>query len=363
MDKNIQVGLADDFKIYSEAELKQAAPYAEFDAEFDFKEHLKSTQESATNANIIAEFNTTGDISADFFYRQEYEIEAGRKEVPMLWEGIYDRMVNANFPKTFAIDTLGPLGLTFDIVPEGGEVSFATIGEGTRSLSMQKVAQGIAYTEDMFMYNQTWLFPGLERDIGNVFNARINHIHLNPIITGTPAGTTDGASLTPDTFRATEPIELKYLRTLEAAIAAGLDDTDVEKQRSGPYVLLMSTIDAMIMMRALRVVPQEGVARQGDMMGVVSAIVAYNGFVAQRGAEPVTFPGVPTGEAYLIHVGNRRHDYLSRWKHDLRRRSGDAELARYILAKDFFDARLATYANPSRTVQKILLPASTDGGS
>ena len=354
---------AKQFEFVSEAELKKSPPKAQFKEGFDFKKVLRIDN---SGEKPVAEFLSTGNISNKFFERQEYEVEAGRKEVPLLYEGIYDIMTDANFPKSVEINTLGAAGVIFEEITEGGEVKFASVGSTNKTIAMKHRAVGLEYTEDMFIYNQTWLFPGLERDFGNAYNAMLNHVHLAPIITATLTGqTTDGTALT--SFRADEDIAIKYLRTVEAAIGASVDDED--NPRYGPYVLLCNTVDAMIAARALLRVQQEGISKQipsgalGDAIGTVQQLIAYNGWSGNRGKKKISYAGVPSGTAFLVHIGDKRFDFHSKWKHQLRRQNAGMDIKRFILDAIIWDARFGTYAAPTRAVQKITWPGSGDGAS
>lgn len=366
MRKNnpIQIGVSERFQFLSESTLRKDLPKAQFKPGFDFNKFMEFGHDE--QGRPVGEFLSTADISNQFFTRQEYEVEAGRQEVPLLYTGIYDVMVDANLPKTVEINTLGPAGVVFEDFNEGGEVKFASISATDKSISMVHKAVGLEYTEDMFIYNQTWLFPGLERDFGGAWNAVQNHVHLNPILAASYASTTtDGTSLT--SFRTTEDLAIKYLRTIEQAIADSVNDQD--NPRYGPYVLLTSTVDAMIAARALVRVPQQGVSLQipqgavGDAIGVIDQLVAYNGWSGSRGKKAVSYSGISAGTGYLIHIGHKRFDFQSKWKHQLRRQMTGPNLRRFILDAIIWDARFGIYAAPSRAVQKITWPASSDGQS
>jgi hypothetical protein len=363
MRNNIpQIGVSERFKFVSESSLRKELAQARFKEGFEFKNHMTFGRDE--QGRPIGEFLSTGDISNQFFTRQDYEVEAGRQEVPLLYTGIYDVMTDANLPKTVEINTLGPVGVVFEDINEGGEVKFASISATDKSVRMAHHAVGLEYTEDMFIYNQTWLFPGLERDFGSAWNAKQNHIHLNPILAATYTDTTtDGTALT--TFHADDTLEIKYLRTIEKAIADSVNDQD--NPRYGPYVLLTSTIDAMIAARALLRVPQQGVSLQipqgslGDAIGVIDQVVAYNGWSGTRGKKAVSYSGISAGTGYLVHIGHKRFDFQSKWKHQLRRQMTGPNLRRFILDAIIWDARFGIYAAPSRAVQKITWPANSDG--
>src|SRR5262245_45192478 len=80
------------------------------------------------NGQVIGEFIGNGDFAQAFIERQRYEVDAGRLAEPLLFDQLYMPQRDPNFPKIIPIDVLGPAGLVFEKVTEGGEVKFGTVG-------------------------------------------------------------------------------------------------------------------------------------------------------------------------------------------------------------------------------------------
>lgn len=364
--ENISVGASPRFKVLTQETREKPKNVLEFRMKdgsgFTFE---KAGFKFAVNESTgLWEALTTGDVSSAFFTRQEYEVEAGRQEQPLLYEDIYDVTTNANFPKTSEIYTLGPAGVTWEEIPDGGEVSWVTLDSSSKTITMVHKGIGLEYTEDMFIYNQTWLFPGLERDFGTSLNAMLNHMHLDPIISYSygSGNSTDAASST--AFHKTLSIQEKYVWALKLAIAAMMSDTS--NPRYGPYYLLCHPLDAMTFQQALMTVPQQGVNVQLPKMngvGMIDGIIAYHGWSGMRGKKAVSYSGVTQGTAYLIHVGHKRYDFISRFLHGLRRQNAGPKLERFVIERTIWDVRNGLYAAPARAVQKITLPDTTSGGA
>lgn len=322
---------------------------------------LNTITRETKQPGAVAEFIGTDTYAPAFTERRRYEVEAGRDLEPELYPLIYSVTVDESLPKTVDIFSLGPAGVVFEDVKEGGQVKFASVNSRTKSVSMVHKAVGLEYTEDIFLYNQSWQLPILERQFGQAHNAMLNGVHMAPILDFSyqSANTTDGTTLT--TFRATAQLPEKYLRTIEAAITAS--STDKTNPRRGPYALLVSSADVFTAERALGRVPQEGFDRQSSAIGRVQSVVEYDGWTGTRGKKSTTYAGVPSGTAFLIHLGNRDEDFQSFFKHQLREQMDQGELVRFIMARTVYDVRFGVFADPVRSVQKITWPTAASGAS
>ncbi|HRF99296.1 MAG TPA: hypothetical protein PLZ51_28985, partial [Aggregatilineales bacterium] len=94
----------------------------------------------------IAEFIGSGTFAHQFYERQGYEVDAGRQSEPLLYTALYAITTDTTLPRNVTIYTLGPAGVVFEEVVEGGEVKFVSIGEGSKVVSLKHYATGIQYT-------------------------------------------------------------------------------------------------------------------------------------------------------------------------------------------------------------------------
>jgi len=311
----------------------------------------------------VAEFVGQGDFNAAWRERTYYEVDAGRDEEPTLFQPIYNVVTDANLPQIVKIETLGPAGVVFERVNEGGETKFASVSGSNKSAEIYHYSVGMRYSEDLFMYNQLWRIASMERRFGNAHNALLNDAHFSPILTYSygAANQTDGTALT--TFKATARIEEKYARAVEAAITNSIADTT--NPRRGPYVLLIGSGDALTMQRALVPVPQQGFEQQGAQFANnrVQSVIVYDGWTGTRGNKSTTYAGVTSGKAYLISLSHRFEDFQSFFKHGLRMQEGTPDIARFIAAETVWDTRFGLYCSPIRAVEEITLPVAASGAA
>jgi hypothetical protein len=333
-------------------------PHVQFPENFKLEEFVRPVED---RPGYLGEFIGTGDFSAQWVTRQRYEVDAGRDEEPLLIDSIYNVTTDPNLPKIFDIYTLGPAGVVFEEVTEGGEVKFASIGEGSKTVRIRHYATGLKYSEDLVVYNELFRVGRLERRFGSAFNALMNHIHFSPILTANYGANnlTDGTALT--SFKATAKMAEKYQRAIEAAVTAAVGDTD--NPRRGPYALLISSADLYTVQRALNQVPQTSFDDGSTVAGRINRIVVYDGWSGSRGKKPVSYTGVAAGTAYLVHIGNRDEDFQSYIKTPLRMQMGNPDISRFILDETIWDTRFGVFADPTRAVEKITLPVAASGAA
>lgn len=354
---NKKIGLPDRYKAAMLESLQTSIiPHVQFAEDFDLKKVMRVEQ---LPRGMVAEFIGTKDFDAAWFQRQRYEIDAGRDEEPLLYQGIYAITTDAGLPQVIKIYTLGKAGVVFTKVLEGGEVEFASITTGAKNVELFHYAVGLEYSEDLFMFNALWQIANLERQFGVAHNALLNHIHFNPILTYAyaAANQTDGAALT--NFKTTASMPEKYLRALEAGMQNGTLDT--ANPRRGPYVILCSIADLFTIERALQRVPQQGFDLQSSAIGRIQTIIAYDGWTGTRGAETTTYTGVAAGKCYLVDVSSRAMDYQSFVKIPLRMKQGNPDISRFIEAQTIWDTWFGAFADPIRSVEEITLPTPDSG--
>jgi hypothetical protein len=334
--------------ILTKEALASAQPTAKSKAGFRLAEHLQFVEQSP--GRTVVEFVGTGDFAAQWFERQRYEVDAGRDAEPILYAPIYNEISDPSLPRNVSIYKLGPAGVIFDEVTDGGEVKFITVGQSNFTVPIRHYAVGLEYSKDLVVYNELWNLPIIERQAGAAFNALKNHIHLSPFLTATygaanqTAAASGGSTLAENT-----------LRTVENAVTHAM--TDTTNPRRGPYALLVSSANLFTMERALLRVPQEGLAIQSSAVGRVQQIIAYDGWSGTRGKKTVSYSGVTAGKAYLINLGFKEQDHQSYEKQPLQSTAADGDLSRFILENAVLDSYFGVYANPTASTEEITLPS------
>lgn len=331
-------------------------------AQFPERKVWESQIRVGTRGDTIAEFIGSNNFAQQFVERQRYEVEVGRDMEPTIYDSIYSITVDPTLPKKVSIYRLGTAGVVFEDIKEGQPVKFASVSESDVAVSMVHKGVGLEYSEDLFMYNELFRVANLERQFGVAHNAMLNHVHMDPIINAsgmTGDNATDGTALT--SFKVTDSLPYKYLRTIEAAIQTA--STDKKNPRRGPYALVSSSGDVFTIERALSPVPQEGISSQSSARTRIQRVVEYDGWTGTRGSKETAYAGVPAGTAYLVHIADRMYDFQSYFKHELRRQEDMGDLIRFIMARTVWDVRFGVFADPKRAVHKITWPVAASGAS
>lgn len=337
-------------------------PRIAFKENFRLSEHLQPV--SLPGGKVAHEFIGMDNFAAAFYRRQEYEVDAGRAEEPILYTPLYQVIEDANLPEIVAVNRLGPAGVVFQKVVEGGEVKFATMGESNFAVPIYHHAVALEYSDDLVVYNKLFSVTEVERETGIAHNALLNHLHLSPFIDYTYASTNktnahstgNGGEIDYESDKMT--LAEMYLRALEQAITNSVNDTT--NPRRGPYALLVPTTNLFTLERAFTVVPQQGITVQSSAVGRITTVIAYDGWTGQMGNKTFTYPGVTAGKAYLIDLSRRTRNHRSYVKHGLRRVQGNPDVSRFILEQTVWDTRLGVYTSPVASTEEITLPTLAD---
>ncbi|MGB5047829.1 MAG: hypothetical protein WBO46_02745 [Caldilineaceae bacterium] len=339
----------------SREDLRVEKPRIAFKENVVLKDHLVQRTEGG---RTVHEFIGTDNFAAAFAQRQQYEVDAGRSEEPILYTPIYQTIEDRNLPEIVPVNRLGPAGVVFQRITEGGEVKFATVGESNFSVPIYHHAVGLEYTDDLVEYNKLFTVTEVEREMGVAYNALLNDLHFAPFLEYSygAANAIDGGGL--GVYGATDTLPEMYLRTLEAAITESVGDTT--NPRRGPYVLLISTANLFTVERALTIVPQQGITLQSSALSRISTVIAYDGWTGSMGSLDFSYSGVASGKAYLIDVGRRARNHRSYIKHGLLRVQGNPDVSRFILEQTVWHSRLGVYADPIASTEEITLPELSD---
>lgn len=297
-------------------------------------EGLTWGDELASGKVTIAEMIGTEDGSAEFLEKTTFDLYQGRENVELLYKELYSTLTDANFPKTLTLEEFGPVEVVFLEKLEGDEVKFGTLAEGqTKTVTFATYAAGIEYNEDILEWNQTWRVSEINVAFGEAYNKLLNHIHLNPIISG--SYTTTGGGLTAQkTAQEGGTAQLvafstDVATTLRNALSVLPRGTKILANSSDRFILEDAIAGSM-----LADASPSAVKRQLS----ASDIIYYDGDEVTVGNKTYTYTGVTAGFIYLIVPKRNFKEYI---KHDLRVDSGDGDLSRLILAQVVGRARRA----------------------
>lgn len=332
-------------KIYARDLLTKTQPRREFPVGFNLNDHVREIGVQA-NGHRIYEFVGTGDFGAAWQERQRYEVNAGRDEEPQLFQSIYNIINDPSLPKNVDINKIGPGGVVFEEVLEGGEVKFASVTSSEATVRIRHYGQGLEYSKDMVVFNELFRVPLVERQVGIAFNALLNHIAFDPILSF--AYTAANQTAFNDTGVTT--VE-DYLLTIEDAVTNSR--TDTANPRRGPYVLLCSSSDLFTIEKALTQEVVQGLATQSQTVrNAIRAVVAYDGWTGTRGNLSTTYAGVPAQTAYLISLQYAASDFQFYMKQDLMQDGTDEDASRFM-TQVIWDTYFGAYANPEGAVEEI----------
>lgn len=333
-------------RIHSKDLLAKRKPTVPFPRNFRLSDHVREIQQ---NGNRIYEFVGTDTFGSEWYERQRFEVDAGREEVPVLYTPIYTEIRDANLPRNVTVQKIGPGGVVLERVYEGGEVKFASITSSQITAEIVHYGVGLEYSKDLVVFNELWNVALVERAVGQAFNALLNHVHLSPILTASYGAANQTAANTGGSTTVED-----FLLTLEDAITNSR--TDTANPRNGPYTLLISSAQAILVEKALTNVPQQGVTLRSRVLDAITDIIVYDGWSGTRGAKTTTYSGVTSGKGYLISRQFQGMDFVSYMKQDLLQDGTDEDASRF-LTQIIWDTYFGVYADPTAAVEEVTFPS------
>lgn len=333
-------------KFYSRELLAQQKPKITFPQDLRMREHLREVR---TQDGQVYEFIGMDTFGSEWSERRRYEVNAGRDEEPILYTQIYDVVNDPNLPKNISVQRMGPGGVVLQEILEGGEVRFASIESSEFSVPIRHYGVGLEYSKDLVAFNELWRVPIMERQVGIAYNALLNHLHFNPILAYTYAAANQTAA---NTSGATTVED--FLLTIEDAITNSR--TDSTNPRRGPYALLVSSAQELVVRKAITSEVQQGLAAQSRAIDSIQSVIAYDGWSGTRGGLTTTYSGVSSGTGYLISLQYRGQDLQSYMKQDLMQDGMQDDISRF-LTQVVWDTYFGLYSNPIGCAEEITWPS------
>ena len=339
-------------KLLSELEYG-VIPKMSFPEGFDIRTHVKEADSFGARQGVLGEFVGTGNFNAEWFERQRYEVYAGRDQEPELWRAIYVETQDSNLPQTIDVNRIGPGGVVFEEITEGGEVKFVSVESSNFTVRLVDYAAGLEYSKNLVKYNQLWDVNIVERQAGIAHNALQNHIHFAPVLNGTYS-TSGGVGTRTETSASSVGDNLleKYVSTIE-------DGVTQAKARDirGPFVLVVGSLNALKAQKSLLITIQDGNPAQSPVVNQISSVIEYDGWTGERNAKETTYAGVADNVGYLIGLSDRANDFRSYQNQGLEMMMGNPDVSRRIMAQTVWDLDRGVYCDTT-AVQKINFPTS-----
>ncbi len=328
-------------------------PQMAFPKGFKLSEFAKEADAFARRQGVIAEFVGNNNFGVEWIQRQRYEVYAGRDMEPELWRVIYVETADSTLPKVIPVHRIGPGGVVFEAITEGGEVKFSTVLSSDFTVTLVDYAAGLEYSKDLVKYNQLWDVAIVERQAGIAHNALQNHIHFAPILNGSYS-TSGGVGVRTETAASSVGTTLleKYVSTIEDAVQQAK-----ARDIRGPYQILTGSTNALKTQKSMLITIQDGNAARSPVVSQIQGVIEYDGWTGTRGGMATTYDGVADNVGYLIGLSDRANDFRSYQNQGLDMMEGNPDVSRRIMAQVVWDLDRGVYCDTT-AVQKINWPTS-----
>jgi len=296
----------------------------------------------------MGEMITTPDGLDQLIQNSIINLELGREQVPLLYTPIYRKVEDANFTQNVDIWPFINAQVIFLEHMELEEVKMGTRKIGPKdTVPIITFAAGFEYTEDMVLYDKTWEKGELDRAMGEAYNALLNHIHFNPILSFSYAAKNKTAA---DATGAT------YLEKLRNTIKAGLKhaaqdkNTDTRAPRR-PNILLTHSSNRWEIEECLQRMQIGGSIYPA--ISQIDALIFYDGWSITVGEKTYDYAGCDASKAYLIEGQKYFRELV---KHDLRVDAQKGDLTRLVEEQIVGRARRGVISSPANAVEELTLP-------
>lgn len=278
------------------------------------------------------------------------DLEQGREQVQLLYQPLYRPRENRRFTKNIEVGvSSGSARAVFLEHIETEEVKFGTRVFGAKdTVPIVTYATGFQWTEDLEEYDETWRVEEANRAIGEAWNALLNHIHLNPIITYAYPAKNQTAGVA-----GADPMVVRDRATIKNALQHAAVDKNADTGRTrNPTVVLAASANRFRIQEALQRMTINGTVLEA-IGQQLNTIILYDGWSVTVGQKTYTYGGVPATKIYLCDPNVYFHELI---KHDLIVTAGDGDLSRLILQQIVARGRRGVYAAPANAVEEVTLP-------
>ena len=301
--------------------------------------------------NLSGEMIVSTDIKRTLAQKTVLDVELGREEVPLLYNPIYEPMVDANFPRLLEAKWAQHGSVVFLEHLEGEEIKFGTLSaENGPVARLTGYAGGFQWTKETELFNEVYLIDIFNRAFGRAHNILLNHIHLAPIaqFEYKPTHTTAAKYIKSDGSNGTAATANLYLSTRET-LKQGIIDARTKKRPGN--ILLANSADQFQIEEALK--GADIMATNYRSISGIDTIIYYDGDTETVGDTEYTFDGVKPGETFLIRP---KRGFKELVKVPLRIEFGGGDITRLIEDTMVGYTFRGVFAAVEENVQKIILP-------
>ncbi|WP_096201900.1 hypothetical protein [Bacillus sp. FJAT-45350] len=303
-------------------------------------------------AKPIGEMMTNSTTRKEFMRKVVLDVELGKEQVPTLYQPIYERIQDSNFPKEFEAKWAQYGSVIFFEHIEGEEVKFGSLQAEQGPIAYIKgYTAGFEYTKEIQMFNQTFNLELLNRAFGEAHNALKNHLHFAPIIKHSYKAANKTAAVYVNELGKTLDNSDGAHMTLStrATLRKALSDTRTAK-RPGT-VLLASEADREQIEEGMASLTIQATPYRG--VDGITDVIYYDGWEASVGKKSYQYPGVAQGKCYLIRP---KRGFKELIKQELQINSTIGDLTRLVEAQVVGDFWRGVFAAVDENIQEITLP-------
>lgn len=291
---------------------------------------------------------TTADGVKSIERKVYLDVNEGRLDIPLLYLPLYRSLKDDNLPRNIDTNLVSQFDVVFLQRWEGGDVKYGHISAGSNgTVPIASYSAGFEWTKENEMYEETWAISEFNLAFGRAYNALLNHLHLDAIISATyssgnlTAAATGGADIVMNTRQTI----INALRT--AALA-----------RRPCTAILCSTADSYQV--------QDALLRRTDNSGnslpaiaEIDTIILYDGETITVGDRTYTYGGVPAGTIFLVRPRVKLVEIVkTQGGQDLFTEIGNGDPSRRIAEQLYAHTYRGLYADTAGSVQKATLPTS-----
>lgn len=281
-----------------------------------------------------------------FIEQSTLDITKAFEEHPALYTEVYEVIKNGDFSDTVKVQDVIGLQAAFSAIHDGESVALASYKvKKSEIVNILTFAVGYSITSDWLAYNQSWKIGQANKALGNAYSAILDHIHFLPIIKGNYSGTSE----TKKVSTGKTELETVWL-TLRKGIQDALKRTSIHGYKLRPTVALCNSATAMDVEAAVNGLLQNG--SQLGSLGVITKVIAYDGWEGEVNGAKHTFEAPKDNEVYLIQPKQAFKSLVKTDITELKQRGNVLTLSELDVAQFF---RCGVLADVTNSVHKVTL--------
>lgn len=299
----------------------------------------------------IGEMLTTAENLYDLVEKTVVDLQLGREAVPLVYKPIYRTVENRKLTSSVKIKNFVGAQCVFVAKLEGEEVQFGTrLVQGPDTIPIVTYAAGFEWSEDMVEYDETWEASEASRSMGEAYNAKLNHMHLYPIISYASYGTAGSTNAVTSYSTRWENIRQSIQNGLEDAYSYR---NTVTGHRRMPTIMLCGGKNRWDVEQAIGQFQSK--ATVYPALGNIDTLIFYDGWAITMDGITTTYDGVGSTECFLIEP---KRYFVELIKHDLLISAQAGDLHRLVERTVVGRARRGVVTSISESVQRVILPTS-----